>query len=118
MIFKNIKYNVKMIKLINENEQTLENWSKLMDKLDSKIYDEYITLSNTEIKFIRENWKFMRIYALERLNKDLNNQGIQGQIMSIDVSDEELYPYINDEQKIKFFKYSRILDFKNGYMPR
>jgi len=38
--------------------------------------------------------------------------------MSIDVSDEELYDYLNKDNAELFFKYSRILDFADGYMPK
>ena len=36
----------------------------------------------------------------------------------MDVSDDELYPYLDDKHKFLFLKYSRILDFSDGYKPK
>jgi hypothetical protein len=61
----------------------------------------------------------MRRVALSKLNQDLNKQGKSGQLLNIDVPDEELYPYIDDKsEQFSFFKYSRILDFSDGYKPK
>lgn len=101
-----------------ENNTTLDIWKKLMDKYDLIYYNQYLSISNSDLEQMRENWKSMRRYALYKLNKELNDFGKNGQILNIDVSDEELYPYIDDKDKSLFFKYSRILDFSDGYKPK
>lgn len=60
----------------------------------------------------------MRHEALKKLNSELNSKDVSGQLMNIDVSDDSLYLYISQENKPIFFKYSRILDFADGYKPR
>lgn len=99
---------------VNENKiNTLDTWKELMNKYDSSYYDEYQTLSKSELVNIRTEWKALRNDALNKLNAELNS----GQLMSIDVSDDALYPYLDDKDKTTFFKYSRILDFTDGYKP-
>lgn len=102
-----------------ENINALDVWKDLMDKHDLKFFKEFQTKTKSDIEQIREDWKAMRRFALSKLNQDLNNQGKSGQLLSIDVSDENLYPYIDDENKqYLFLKYSRILDFSDGYKPK
>jgi hypothetical protein len=94
-------------------------WKDLIDKYDLKFFKEFQTKTKSDLEQMRENWKAIRRYALSKLNQDLNNQGISGQLLNIDVSDEELYPYIYDKSnQFLFFKYSRILDFSDGYKPK
>ena len=103
----------------SENKSTLDVWKDLMDKYDLKFFQEYQTKTKSDLEQMREDWKAMRRYALGKLNQDLNNQGKSGQLLNIDVSDEELYPYIDDKSKqFLFLKYSRILDFSDGYRPK
>jgi hypothetical protein len=103
----------------SENKNTLDLWKDLMDKYDLKFFKEFQTKTKSDLEQMSEDWKAMRRYALGKLNQDLNNQGKSGQLLNIDVSDEELYPYIDDKSKqFLFLKYSRILDFSDGYRPK
>lgn len=103
----------------SENKNTLDVWKDLMDKYDLKFFKEFQTKTKSDLEQMREDWKVMRRYALGKLNQDLNNQGKSGQLLNIDVSDEQLYPYIDDKSKqFLFLKYSRILDFSDGYRPK
>lgn len=117
------------IQLFNEHNE-LEIWKKMMYEYDLKYFTEYQRLSESDLEQIREDWKAMRRYALYRLNQDLDKIGKNGQLLNVDVEDSELYPYL-DNKVIKFsgnkenltlkqlfFKYSRILDFKDGYKPK
>ena len=97
---------------------SLENWRKLMDENDLKYFNEYQRSSNLDIERMREDWKALRRFALNKLNISLNDSGRPGQLLNIDVSDDELCPYLSDYSKKIFFKYSRILDFKDGYKPK
>lgn len=98
---------------------TLDIWKDLMDKYDLKFFQEYQTKTKSDLEQMREDWKAMRRYALGKLNQDLNNQGKSGQLLNVDVSDDQLYPYIDDKSKqFLFLKYSRILDFSDGYRPK
>ena len=103
----------------SENKNTLDAWKDLMERYDLKLFKEFQTKAKSDLEQMREDWKAMRSYALRKLNQDLNNQGKSGQLLNIDVSDEQLYPYIDDNSKqFLFFKYSRILDFSDGYRPK
>ncbi len=103
----------------HDSQASLNVWKELMDKFDLKLYRQFQSLSKMDLEQMREDWKAMRRFALGRLNKELNNSGKSGQLMNIDVSDDALYPYLPDqEDKHNFFKYSRILDFNDGYKPK
>jgi hypothetical protein len=104
--------------IIKEMENTLEKWTELMDKHDLHCFKRFQNLSNANLEQIREDWKAMRRFALNKLNEELNNSGKAGQLLSIDVSDDALYPYLSEENKNTFFIYSRILDFEFGFIPR
>lgn len=101
----------------SDNKMYSNTWKELMNKYDLIYFTQFQILSNYNLKQIREDWKAMRKFALNKLNKELNDSGKSGKLLSIDVSDEELYPYFNNKNKITFFKYSRILDFDYGYKP-
>lgn len=117
------------IQLFNEHNE-LEIWKKMMDEYDLKYFTELGQLSKSDLEQMKEDWKVMRRYALYNLNQELNNSGKSGQILNVDVEDSELYPYLDDKEakfrgnkehlthKQLFFKYSRILDFKDGYKPK
>jgi hypothetical protein len=112
-------FNNKKINESEDKKSTLDVWKDLMDKYDLKFFKEFQTKTKSDLEQMREDWKAMRRYALGKLNQDLNNQGKSGQLLNIDVSDEELYPYIDDKSKqFLFLKYSRILDFSDGYRPK
>lgn len=96
----------------------LDIWQNLMEKYDLLYFKQFQTLSKSDMEQMREDWKAMRRFALSKLNQELNNSGKGGQLLNIDVSDEELYPYLDNKSKTTFFKYSRILDFSDGYKPR
>lgn len=106
--------------IMNENsQQNLEMWKKLIDERDLYIFREFNQLTKIDIEQIREQWKVYRRFALSRLNDELNKSGHSGQLFSIDVEDSDLYPYLKTESdKYLFFKYSRILDFYDGYKPK
>jgi len=97
--------------------ETLEYWKGLCEKLDMKYYSEFLSLKKIDIDVFRIAYKELRFMSLKALNDDLNSQGIQGQLFSIDVSDDELLKYVEEGYRDMFFKYSRILDFKDGYKP-
>lgn len=104
---------------IKESMETLDAWEKMCDEHDLKYFKEFQTKSSSDIEQMREVWKKIRRNALSKLNRELNDNGKAGQLFSMDVSDEELYPYVgSDSDKQTFFKYSRILDFKDGYKPK
>ena len=95
---------------------TLDIWKDLIEEHDLKLFREFQTKTKSDIEDIRSDWKLIRIYALDKLNKDLHKSG---QLLNIDVSDDELYPYVGDNNvRFLFFKYSRILDFNDGYLPK
>lgn len=100
------------------NKSTLDLWKKLEDKHDLRCFNRFCTLSTVELEQVREAWKEMRRFALYKLNKELNNSGKSGQLLSIDVSDDALYPYVNEIDRYNFFTYSRILDFDFGFIPK
>lgn len=93
-------------------------WSYLMDKYDLHCFSEFQHLSNLDIEQIQEDWKAIRRVALAKLNQELNNSGHPGQLLNMDVSDEEIYPYVDKRYKGTFFRCSRILDFHTGYIPK
>lgn len=95
------------------------NWNEMMDEYDLVFYAEYQKTSKSDLEQMREEWKALRRFAIYQLNLNLQENGRTGQIMSIDTSDDELYSHIDDESKqFLFFKYSRILDFNDGYKPK
>jgi len=96
----------------------LTNWNSLMDKYDLVLFVEFQTMKKIDLEQLRENYKAMRRVALSNLNKQLEFLGKQGQLLNIDVSDSELIDSLEEKYQIKFFKYSRILDFKDGYKPK
>lgn len=96
----------------------LTNWNSLMDKYDLVLFVEFQTMKKIDLERLRENYKAMRRVALSNLNKQLEFLGKQGQLLNIDVSDSELIDSLEEKYQIKFFKYSRILDFKDGYKPK
>lgn len=88
---------------INEAHQdTLDLWKKKMVDKDVEIYREYQHLSTFKIQEIRDMWKKMRHEAIKKLNNELNSNGISGQLFSIDISDDEIYQYIDNESKETF----------------
>lgn len=104
---------------LNENSQdNLDVWRDLMDKYDLRYFSQYRQMSKSDIEQMREEWKVLRRNALSKLNNELNDSGKSGQLLNIDVSDDELYPYVDSKYKSRFFKYSRILDFRDGYKPK
>lgn len=104
---------------LNENSQdNLDVWRDLMDKYDLRYFSQYRQMSKSDIEQMREEWKVLRRNALSKLNNELNDSGKSGQLLNIDVSDDELYPYVDSKYKSRFFKYSRILDFSDGYKPK
>lgn len=113
---KNLKTT--LISFLKENVETLDKWKEMMDKLDLKLYTDFQTTNKADIEQMRENYKAIRRNALQRLNKELNATGKQGTLLGMDVSDDELYPYVDVKHQTTFFRYSRILDFYDGYKPK
>lgn len=109
-----MKHLNKFENFANEN---LDSWKEMMNKEDLKLFSEYQRLSKSDLEQMREDWKALRRFALSKLNQELNASGKEGQLLSMDVSDDELYSYLDDKNARKFFKYSRILDFADGYRP-
>lgn len=87
-------------------------------KNDSKYYKEFLKLNKEEISKMRDDYKELRWEALRNLNADINSKGHSGKIMSIDSADVELFPHLKGEKLKNFKKYSRILDFVDGYKPK
>lgn len=114
----NFIHDFKSFKKLNESMSDLDNWKELMDKYDLKFYNEFLHMSDSDLEQIREDYNVIRRYALNKLNDELRSQGKTGQLLNMDVSDDELYPYLDNSKKFTFFKYSRILDFKDGYKPK
>ena len=80
---------------------------------DKEYHDDFLKSYNKEE--IREKYKELRRKALKLLNDDLHKQGHEGSIGGIDVSDDEIWKYLNGDEKKLFNKYSRILDFEWGF---
>jgi len=95
-----------------------EEYSTKEVKNDGKYYKEYLKLNKDEISKMRDDYKKLRLEALKNLNDDLENKGHTGKIMSIDAADVELFPHLKGEKLQAFKKYSRILDFADGYKPK
>ena len=114
------KYNVKKFEqFMNGSENnTLDIWKELENKYDLIYMKQYQTLSKSDLEQMREDWKVIRRNALNKLNQELNDSDKTGRLLNMDVSDDELYPYVEDKYKTMFFKYSRILDFSDGYKPK
>ena len=93
-------------------------WKDMMEKYDLQYFKLFQETLNSDLEQMREDWKVMRNDALRKLNQSLNDSGKSGQLLNIDVSDEELYSYLDKNNKFLFFKYSRILDFSDGYLPK
>ena len=89
-----------------------------LTKNDDKYYKEYLTLKKDDISKMRDEYKQLRWEALRNLNADLEKDGHTGKLMSIDVSDDSLHKNLTGEKKEKFIKFSRILDFADGYKPK
>lgn len=102
----------------NNSTDSLERWKELMEKNDLQYFKEFQQKTKLELEQIRENWKALRRNALQRLNQKLQDSGKKGKLFNIDVSDDELYDYLNSDDAALFFKYSRILDFAHGYKPK
>ena len=101
------------------SKTTLDIWNELMDERDLKCFTQFHETSKDGINLMREEWKKLRHIALTKLNRELNNSGKSGQLMNIDVSEDVFYPYLlTTSEKFMFFKYSRILDFADGYIPK
>jgi len=101
-----------------ETKTNLEIWNELNNKYDLLFYSKLNKLTKTHLEQMRENWKALRRFALSKLNQELNNSGIKGTLLNMDVSDCDLYPFIPDDQKYTFYRYSRLLDFSDGYKPK
>lgn len=93
-------------------------WKELIYEFDLPCFTEFHYCSAKDIEQIREFWKAARRTALNKLNEELNDSGKPEQLFNMDVSDEELYPYVSKEYQYRFFKWSRILDFNNGFIPK
>lgn len=90
-----------------------EDFSEDCLEYDVDYYGEYITLTRSEISQIRKEWMKIRRDAMNKLKKELNNPNI----FDLDVSDSELFPYVDSENLDIFKKYSRMLDFDYGFKP-
>ena len=102
---------------LKESMEELDKWKKMMME-DDKLFKEFQTLKKDKIEKMREDWKALRRKALRLLNDDLHSKGKTGSIMTMDVEDDELYPYLKGKEAKDFFKYARILDFNTGYKPK
>ena len=105
-------------KVLNESTSSLDAWEKLMDKYDVSVYREFQKLSESDLAEIRNKWETLKKNAWNKLNKNLRDKGISGGISANEVSNDELYPYLDDTNKLIFFKYSRMLDFEDGFKPK
>lgn len=102
---------------VTQETSTFDLWKEMMVKYDHRDFTYYQIMPSSEIRKIREFYRAMRIAALKDLNTELNPSGLGGSIGGMDVADHELYPYVNAEKRDKFYIYSRILDFADGYKP-
>ena len=80
-----------------EQYNTLDIWKELEDKYDLIYMNQYQTLSKSDLEQMREDWKVIRRNALNKLNQELSDSGKTGQLLNIDVSDDELYQYVDDK---------------------
>lgn len=86
-------------------------------KNDNEFYSEWIGMKGKDKSKMREEWKELRRKALRLLNDDLHEKGHQGSIMGVDVEDDELWKYLEGDEKRRFNKLARILDFESGFRP-
>ena len=88
------------------------------NKRDDDFYHEYISSNRIDIDKIREKYKVLRSKALKLLNDDLHGKGHEGSIGGMDVYDDELWKYLDGEEKELFNKYAKFLDFDWGFKPQ
>ena len=86
-------------------------------KKDKEFHKEFRLLTSMDKSNIRKVWSELRRKAVKLLNDDLHGSGHEGSIMGMDVSDDEIWKYLEGEEKELFNKYSRFLDFIGGYKP-
>lgn len=96
----------------NVDKSQLDIWNDLLDKYDLIYYKQFMEMSKSDLEQIQEEYNVIRINALNKLNKENNVNKL-----NIDVSDEELYKYVDIKYKTIFLKYSRIIFFNNGNKP-
>jgi hypothetical protein len=95
--------------------KTFEYYSKKEISDDNKYYKKFISSTKEELEQIRQDYVDLKREALKNLNKDLHDKDNTGSISSSDVSDTELFDYLDKEKSKKFQEYSRVLDFKDGF---
>jgi len=95
-----------------------EEYSTADVNTDSETYSEFLKLTKSDIENIRRVYKRLKWDALQNLNKKLNAEGHQGQILNIDAGDYELVDHLSPEKANIFKKYSRFLDFDLGFKPK
>jgi hypothetical protein len=97
----------------------MKTYTELVDEYDLTFFTVFQKMTASDFNQMKADWLSMRRTALSKLNSQLNEQGKPGQLLNMDVSDEELCPYLlNPKQQFLFTKYSRILDFNVGFRPK
>jgi hypothetical protein len=86
-------------------------------KRDKEYYDEYLKLKSFDKDELRIKYRELRRKALKLLNDDLHGSGHEGSIGGMDAYDDELWKYLEGDEKMLFNKYARILDFEMGFKP-
>ena len=109
-----------MIKGVKESVEFSDkkDWEDMQEDLDFKYWAAFRKMSKAGIEQMREDYKVIRRNALRKLNDELNAEGKPGQLLNMDVSDQSLYDYVPKELREKFFKYSRMLDYDMGFVPK
>jgi hypothetical protein len=87
------------------------NENKINKSDDEKLYQEYLTMNKDELEVVGKEYRILKIKGKNKLQIDFPG------IMEIDLNEDEIAEYLQGEDKDKFLKYSRILDFKDGYKP-
>lgn len=99
-------------------EKNNKTWNELIESDDFVLYykyiDDYDHIQQHEKDQMKENYEVIRCNALAKMNNSSNSTF---PILHMDVTDEQLFPYVLHKSKYHFFKYSRLLDFMDGNIP-
>jgi hypothetical protein len=114
-LLKSDKKDKNINKLNSEIKELKED---LFYQNDDKYYKKFISLSKEKIEDLKKEYRELKKEGIKKLNDELKEEGHEGSITAIDLSDSEIFYYLDKAESEKFNEYSRILDFKGGFKPR
>jgi hypothetical protein len=116
---KNLLKSDKSDKSINKlNSEIKELKEDLFYQNDDKYYKKFISLSKEKIEDLKKEYRELKKEGIKKLNDELKEEGHEGSITAIDLSDSEIFYYLDKAESEKFNEYARILDFVDGYKPK